>query len=72
MTELAGMALLTASDADIRQQFEGFIKTEKQNGLVDVKFAIAQSPESTVIDAMRQMMMISGMSLAGQLKPYND
>jgi uncharacterized protein (DUF2235 family) len=72
MTKLDGMALLTASDADIKLHFEEFIKAEQQNGLVDVKFAIAQDPESTVIDAMRQMMVISAMRKAGQLQSFND
>jgi hypothetical protein len=72
MTKLDGMALLTASDADIKLNFEEFIKAEQQNGLVDVKFAISSGPESTVVAAMRQMMLIHSMRQAGQLLPFND
>lgn len=72
MTKLDTLALLTASDADIKLQFEEFIQAEKQNGLMDVKFAIASSPDSTVVDAMRQMMMIHSMREAGQLQAFHD
>lgn len=72
MTKLDPMALLNAPDADIKQQFEDFIRSEKENGLVDIKFAIAPSQDSTVVDAMRQLMVVHSMREAGLLPAFND
>lgn len=72
MTNLDSLALLTASEADVKQQFESFIQAEQQKGLVDLKFVIGSSPDSTVVDAMRQLMVIHAMREAGQLQAFND
>lgn len=64
--------LLTATDEEVKQQFEEFIQTEKHKGLADVKFAMASSAESTVVDAMRQIMMLKSLRAAGQLQEFHD
>ena len=72
MTKLDTLALLNMNDAEIKQLFEEFITAENSNGLIDIKFAVASSPDSTVVDAMRQLMMIHSMRDANQLSVYND
>lgn len=72
MKQLDTLALLTMTDAEIKQRFEEFVVAEEEQGLIDIKFAVASSPDSTVVDAMRQLMMIKSMRDVGQLQQYHD
>lgn len=65
-------ALATLPEADIRQYFNSWVQEERENGLVDIKFALAGFGDGTVLDVMRQLLCIQAMKGTSHLTPFHD
>lgn len=63
--------VLKMTAEEVREHFKKFIKDEVENsGLIDLKFSVGG--EGTVVDTLRQLLMIKVMKEAGKLETYHD
>lgn len=72
MSTLTVSKLRSSSEAEIRAAFDQYMAEEKEKGLVDIKFAISSNDSSTVVEAMREILVIEAASQEGLSTPYQD
>lgn len=72
MSSLTVSKLRSLSEAEIRSAFDQFMTEEKEKGLVDIKFAVASNDNSTVVEAMREILVIEAASQSGQSSQFQD
>ena len=71
MISLTEEMVLKMTEEEIREHFKKFIENEVENGgLVDLKFSVGG--EGTVVDTLRQLLMIKVMKESGKLEQYHD
>lgn len=72
MAQLTVSRLRSMSEADVRAAFERFMKAEQASGLQDIKFAVSADEQASVVEAMREILLIEAAADIGHSRPFVD